>query len=92
MAICCETCCPPAVSKALRLEDVTGSAFGAQAHVRHWSWRLGKGEWSPQVIKASVLALFWELLGYLERTVEGEMLTTPSVYEHLKRTLSLAGL
>ena len=59
---------------------------GAQVYVRQRSWRLGKGgEWNLRVIKASVLSPARELSqGYLVRTAEGELLTTPSVYEHLE--------
>ena len=55
-------------------------------YVRQRSWRLGKGgEWNPRMIKASVLAPARELSqGYLVRTAEGELLTTPSVCEHLE--------
>ena len=60
--------------------------FGAQVHVRQRSWNLDKGgDWRPRVVKATVLAPARELTdGYLVKTAEGDLLTTPCVYEHLQ--------
>ena len=62
--------------------------FGAQVHVRQRSWSLDRGgDWRPRVVKATVLAPARELTdGYLVRTVEGDLLTTPCVYEHLQHS------
>ena len=62
--------------------------FGAQVHVRQRSWSLSKGgDWRPRVVKATVLAPARELTdGYLVKTVEGDLLTTPCVYEHLQHS------
>ena len=60
--------------------------FGAQVHVRQRSWSLDRGgDWRPRVVKATVLAPARELTdGYLVETVDGDLLTTPCVYEHLQ--------
>ena len=60
--------------------------FGAQVHVRQRSWNLDRGgDWRPRVVKATVLAPARELTdGYLVETAEGDLLTTPCVYEHLQ--------
>ena len=60
--------------------------LGAQVHVRQRSWNLDRGgDWRPRVVKATVLAPARELTdGYLVKTAEGDLLTTPCVYEHLQ--------